>query len=142
MHRLVKTWKFALPAAASLALVLLLAACGNDDDDNDVVNGNNNDVGDPVTEITIDMGDNWFEPDHFVVRVGETVTVTVDNVGAAIHNMKIMSADAEGQHYESDPMVNPGETDTFEFTFSTPGTYDFQCDYHLPEMVGTLTVIE
>ena len=140
MYRLFKAWKFTLPVVASLTLVLALAACANDDD-NDAANGDTN-AGDPVTDITIDMGDDWFEPDHFTVRVGESVTVTVDNIGDAIHNMVILSSDAEGENFASDAIVNPGETDTFEFTFTTPGTYDFQCDYHLPEMVGTVTVIE
>jgi plastocyanin len=32
-----------------------------------------------------------------------------------------------------------GEESTFEVTFNAAGTYDFQCDYHVPDMVGTIT---
>jgi plastocyanin len=54
--------------------------------------------------------------------------------------MHVLSKDGEGKDFASDALVSPGQSSTFEVTFTKTGTYDFQCDYHLPDMVGTITV--
>lgn len=147
MSRRFKFGAFIVPAL--LALALTVAACGNDDDNNgangdDGANGDNasGDTGDAVTEITIEQYDNYFEPDEFTVQAGTTVTVTTVNEGQAAHNLVFKTADAEGQDFESEAFMGAGDEDTFEITVNEPGEYVFQCDYHLPEMVGTLYVVE
>ena len=60
--------------------------------------------------------------------------------GQAIHDLHIMSQTAEGKDFMSNATVQPGESSTFTATFSKAGTLKFQCDYHLPDMVGTITV--
>lgn len=135
--------RLVIPAVALAGL--LFAACGGDDTDN----GNGGNGGgdtpapaDTVTEMTVEMHDNFFEPDSFAVKVGDTVTVTTPNVGAAVHNMVILGSDGEERLAMSDLLVQPGEESVFEVTFDAAGTYDFQCDYHLPDMVGTIVVVD
>ncbi len=138
MHR-----RTILKLSALLPLVLavaLLGACGGDDDDGGATaptattapNGNGNVVGD---ELDVIMHDNYFEPAEFTIAVGQTVSITAINEGIAVHNMAVLNTD-----FKSDAIVTPGGESTFEVRFDTPGTYPFQCDYHLPDMVGTITV--
>jgi plastocyanin len=131
-----------LLVGASALLMAGLTACGDDDDEgNGGTNGTateeNGDNGDDdaVTEITISMKDNVFEPKDVTIPAGETVTITVKNEGTAIHNMSILETD-----FKSDAIVNAGAESTFEVEFDDAGEYKFQCDYHVPDMVGTITV--
>lgn len=135
--------RLAIPAVAIAGL--LFAACGGDDSDNGNGGNGGGDTPEPVdtvTEITVEMHDNFFDPDTFAVKVGETVTITAPNVGLAVHNMVILGSDGEERLAMSDTMVQAGQESVFEVTFDTAGTYDFQCDYHLPDMVGTIVVVD
>lgn len=138
----VRLSRLVIPAVAVAGL--FFAACGGGDSDNGN-GGNGGDTPAPVdtvTEITVEMHDNFFEPDSFAVKVGETVTITTPNVGVAAHNMVILGSDGEERLAMSDVLVQAGEESVFEVTFDTAGTYDFQCDYHLPDMVGTIVVVD
>ena len=149
--RIKRLARLALILPAALLLLGVAAACGGGDDDdtngarptatpaeaNDD-NGNGGGVGEP---ITIKLKDNFFEPKDITVPVNTTVAITVENKGVAIHNLHVLSKDVEGKDYTSDAIVNPGASSTFEVKFSQTGVFDFQCDYHLPEMVGTITVV-
>ncbi len=84
--------------------------------------------------------DNRFEPVTLSARVGEVVAVVVKNEGFAVHNVRILSTDSEGRDYRSKRTLSPGEESTFKFRFNAPGTYDFQCEFHLPDMSGTIIV--
>ncbi|GAB4333861.1 MAG: hypothetical protein Kow0010_20560 [Dehalococcoidia bacterium] len=140
--------RLALILAAALLVLGVAAACGGGNDDSNggptatptqanSGNGGNGGTGKP---ITIELHDNFFEPKDITVPVNTTVEITVVNKGVAIHNMHVLSKDVEGQDFTSDAIVNPGASSTFEVRFSTAGVFDFQCDYHLPEMAGTITV--
>lgn len=139
---------------ASASLVVGIAACGNDDDNGANGNGdpttapatepangngnggdNGNGNGEAVTEITISMQDNFFEPAEITIPVGQSVSITAKNEGVAVHNMVIRDTD-----FGSDMMVTAGDESTFEVQFSEAGTYTYECSYHLPDMVGTITV--
>ncbi|MDP2328929.1 MAG: cupredoxin domain-containing protein [Dehalococcoidia bacterium] len=91
-------------------------------------------------EIEIIMTDNVFTPANLTIPVNTTVKITVKNEGSAIHNMHILSSETEGKDFASNPLVNPGGEDDFEVTFTKTGVVNFQCDFHLPDMVGTITV--
>lgn len=91
-------------------------------------------------EIEIVMTDNVFTPSDLTIPVNTTVKIKVKNEGSAIHNMHILSSETEGKDFTSNPLVNPGEDDEFEVTFTKTGVVNFQCDFHLPDMVGTITV--
>ncbi len=70
-----------------------------------------------------------FDQPNFSVNVGDTVTWT--NTGSMPHT--VTAADGS---FDSGP-INPG--DTFSFTFSAPGTYNYACTPH-PWMKATVTV--
>jgi plastocyanin len=71
-----------------------------------------------------------FTPADLTIPVGTTVVWT--NMDAAAHD--VVSTD--GGPLDS-PNLATG--DTFEFTFDTPGTYEYFCSLH-PDMTGTITV--
>jgi plastocyanin len=127
-------------------LVLGLAACGGGGDDSDsngdatAPGANGDDNGATGEPITILLKDNLFEPKDITVPVNTEVEITVENEGIAVHNMHVLSKDKEGKDFSSDALVNPGGSSTFTVKFANTGTYDFQCDYHLPDMAGTITV--
>lgn len=145
-----------IPAAA--LLMFTATACGGDDDDSPSAtatkpptggttapaspttgeNGGDTDGEETVVEIV--MTDNVFTPNDITVKANTKIKFVVNNEGAAVHNMHILSEKGEGKDYSSEALVSPGKSDDFEVTFTKTGTYDFQCDYHLPDMVGVITV--
>lgn len=105
----------------------------------------------PDGAINVVMGDDFFDPREITVSAGSTVTFSLVNEGAAIHNMQI--ADGEG-NYASDlcdaaagdacsvpNAVRSGQEATLEWQApDSPGEYPFRCDFHPVEMVGVITV--
>jgi plastocyanin len=120
--------------AAGAVMLAGAVACGGADDDA----GNGAIV--VQDELTISMTDHKFAPANITIPVGKSVTITVTNDGAAVHNMRVLSEKREGKNFQSDPLIQPGKSDTFTVQFSKTGTYVFQCDYHLPDMVGKIIV--
>lgn len=96
--------------------------------------------GGEAQEVEVLMKDNFFEPKDLKVPLNTPIEFDTKNVGQAIHNMHVLSQAQLGKDYTSDAMVNPGKDSKFKVTFSKAGTYQFQCDYHVPDMVGTITV--
>lgn len=147
-------WKKALlVGVAGLLLVPFAAACGGDDDEggstitpgatatkgsDDGDNGDDN--GGEEQEIEVVMTDNVFTPKEIKVPVNTKIKFTAANKGTAIHNMHILSKDAEGKDFTSELLVNAGKSSTFEAKFTKKGVVNFQCDYHLPEMAGKIVV--
>lgn len=147
-----------LVLVAAFALVASFAvACGGDDDSGDGIkikgqetaaNGDSKSddkkddgkTGDGSTEVAVVMNDNVFEPKNLSVPVNKTVKISLANKGQAIHNMHILSKATEGKDYTGKAQVNGGETDQMEVKFTKKGVVKFQCDYHVPDMVGTITV--
>ena len=123
---------------AMVALSLAATACGGSDGD-----GDNGDDGGPVS-FDISLTDNVFEPKEYTVDEGAEVTFNITNDGTAIHNMRVAGADNAFNTADdavSDQIIAAGATSTVEWTApDESGTYDFQCDYHLPDMSGTITV--
>ena len=74
-----------------------------------------------------------FQPASITVAVGATVTWT--NGDSAHHTVTSTSGPAS---FNSGDM-GPGAT--FSFTFNTPGTYKYVCNYH-SWMTGTITVTQ
>jgi plastocyanin len=104
---------------------LLLAGCSGDDDDGG---------GD---EVTVEMFDNFFDPEEVTVATG--TTVTFENLGRVQHD----AIDADGTWEVR--LIDPDEQ--ISLTFDAPGTYTYYCSLHAPPdasggMVGTLTVTD
>lgn len=172
-------------AKATLLVVALLAvfliACGDDDDGDDQAASGSSDSmnmdmegdesfafghpGDPAdADRTIDisaMDTLKFEPDSISVKVGETVTFRVHNVGANTHEfilgtedeqvdheheMQEMAESGSGMHMgdEANALNLPaGETKEITWTFTEAGEMIYGC--HEPAhydagMKGTITV--
>lgn len=107
-----------------LGLGLLLGACSGGD-------------GGGGDEVTVEMFDNFFEPEDLTVATG--TTVTFENLGRVQHNV----LDVDGG-WEVD-LVDPEKSTSL--TFDEPGTYTYYCSLHAPAdasggMVGTLTVTD
>jgi plastocyanin len=85
--------------------------------------------------VTVEMGDNWMCDPSFANAVCETIvnagdTVVWLNVGALPHT-------ATAAEFDSG-IVGTGES--FSFTFTTPGTFDYDCVIHPGEMPGRIVV--
>jgi plastocyanin len=91
----------------------------------------------------LDASEFQFQPTSITVPAGQPVTFQLTNSGQFPHNLHI-----EGQGVVFDLVpgginVNPGQTTSGTFTFTTAGTYDFWCpvgNHRQRGMVGTLTV--
>ena len=79
----------------------------------------------------IEMQDNRYAPSKLTVQVG--TTVTFKNTGLNTHNATSLTGVWDSG------LLTTGQT--FQYTFTTPGTYKFICSQHFLEgMTGTLTV--
>jgi FtsP/CotA-like multicopper oxidase with cupredoxin domain len=80
---------------------------------------------------TIEMQDNRYAPSKLTVPVG--TTVTFKNVGLNTHNATSLTG------LWDSGLLTTGQT--FQYTFTSPGTYKFICSQHFLEgMTGTVTV--
>ncbi len=123
-----RAWVALVLAAGLLATVL--SACGGEGTVGEPVNG----------ELVVVMKDSYFQPKRLLVPVGETITVRAVNEGVLPHNLIVASREGEGKNFRSDLRVDGGQESVFEMTFTKPGTYQFECGLHLPQMIGKLTV--
>ncbi len=82
-----------------------------------------------ATEHVVDIRDMAFAPGSLTVAVGDTVTWT--NSDSMPH-----TATSEDDAFDSG---NLDEGQSFSFTFTEPGTYQYRCDYH-SDMGGTIVV--
>jgi plastocyanin len=96
--------------------------------------------GSSSTAVKITLKDNVFDPKDLKVPAGKTITFTLTNDGTAIHNMHILSKSTEGKEFQSELTITAGRTSKFEAKFNKKGLIKFQCDFHVPDMVGTITV--
>lgn len=98
------------------------------------------DAGSSSTSLKISLKDNIFDPKDLKVPAGKTITFNLTNDGTAIHNMHILSQSTEGKDFQSELTVMAGKSSKFEAKFNKKGLIKFQCDFHVPDMVGTITV--
>ena len=106
-------------------------------------------------EDVVLLRDNFFEyqgtqAPAISVSAGESVTWDLANDGIAVHNLHFAGIDnsyeaalceTDGDEPCSDPnSIAGGETGTVSFQFDESGTFEFRCDFHPIEMVGTVVV--
>ena len=128
------------------ALMFLLAACGGSSQ--------------PATEFTLDASDFAYSIPSLTVKAGETVQLTINNVGQLEHDFVIEKIDvktkvikdsgSEEHHmhgaeanYNLHVSARVGETSIIQFTVTEPGTYQFFCSvpgHKEAGMVGELIV--
>jgi plastocyanin len=97
---------------------------------------------DGVQAITLQTQDDFvFTPDRFTVDPG-AVRLTVTNVGRELtHNFEFTPGKGPAPITAEIPLLAPGQKETIDFTVSTPGTYAFECSFHVQlHQVGTMTV--
>lgn len=133
-----------LLAGLGAAALTLSVACGGDDEDAPPSMGSTNATvpsveGGKDQTVKVTMKDSFFEQKEITVDKG-VVTFEVKNEGTAIHNMHVLSQAAEGNDYLSKHIIEGGKSDKFTAAFTKSGTIKFQCDFHLPDMVGTIEV--
>ncbi len=98
----------------------------------------------PTGMIAVEMQDDRFVQNRIEAEVAQAVTVNLTNAGNNIHNMHITGVDT--QYETSDDVVsNPDpvrgeETATLSFNFAQAGTYEFRCDFHPTNMIGSIIV--
>ncbi len=78
---------------------------------------------------TVEIGDGFFSPASLSVAVGDTVTWT--NVDDSPHTVTSAAFDSGN--------LDAGQS--FSFTFTEAGTFDYVCNYH-DEMTASITVAE
>ncbi|MDG6988354.1 MAG: cupredoxin domain-containing protein [Nitrososphaerota archaeon] len=79
-----------------------------------------------------------YAPDKIVVVIGVNNTVYWVNNDAAPHTVTSVSTPPIFNSGEGGPLSNQGGT--YQYTFTTPGTYFYYCSYH-PWMQGEVVVL-
>ncbi len=127
------------PALIATVLLLVLAGCGDDG----TAGGSSTAAGgtaersvtaktaaSPGMSIDIKMEGIKFEPDEVTIMTGTTIVWT--NKDPVNHNVTA----ADGSFASGDL----GKGGTFSYTFEEPGTYEYVCTLHPPDMKGKVTV--
>jgi plastocyanin len=117
---------------ALLIFVLLLASTmigciGGDDDDTS--SETTDDDGETPQSNNVDITGFAFSPETLTISVGDTVIWT--NKDSTTH-----TATADGGEFDSG---NLGNGDTFSYTFTTAGTFTYDCKIHT-SMTATIIV--
>ena len=113
--------------ALASALAVALAACTTSG------SGGNAGAGEPVATSTVNLPPSYrFEPASISVKAGTTVTWT--NNDNFTHSVQFK----DGGLPTDAMLMKPGEKTTY--TFSTAGTFHYQCSLHPQNMQGTVTV--
>lgn len=129
---------FKLGVAAAV-LSVSLAACGGSDDGADAGNGGE------TSGNTVDMSLIQYRPQSIEVAAGEAVTWTQSDAGFHTVTSGEVAQGGGGVTTEPDGRFDSGEMatdETFEFTFSEPGTYPYFCEIHPATMTGEVRVGE
>jgi uncharacterized cupredoxin-like copper-binding protein len=137
-----------------LALGLLATACGGTAQQ--TASPTPTDASGGPLSIEVTMTDALaYDPEEFRVTVGQTVRFVVHNAGQIVHEFYIGDEDDQQHHEEEmrgqgmqhdDPSgvsVEPGGTETLEYTFSAPGELLAGCHepgHYAGGMVAAITV--
>lgn len=114
----------------------------------------------PASEVTVTMGDFFYEPASLTIPVGQPIAITLVNDGALEHDFVVeridvtsvsSSGDVGGHHmggdhseYDLHVSVEAGGTSVLKFTANQPGAYRIFCSVEGHEdagMVAELIVV-
>ena len=96
-------------AAAALSIPGTVLAGGTHGDGNSAVSGEPGTASDATRTITVEMYDNYYDPESIEVKPGETVRFVVENKGNLVHEFNIGTpAMHEGHQEEMMMMVEHG----------------------------------
>ena len=90
-----------------------------------------------ATNHQVQVGSNFFNPSSLTVSIGDTVTWTQVS-GAHNVNGSLTTFPSNPAGFSSGSVAGGNWTYSFQFTLA--GVYNYQCDPHIPSMVGTVTV--
>jgi plastocyanin/DNA/RNA endonuclease YhcR with UshA esterase domain len=90
-----------------------------------------------ATNHQVQVGSNFFNPSALTVAMGDTVTWTQVS-GAHNVNGSLSTFPSNPAGFSSGSVA--GGNWTYSFQFTVTGVYNYQCDPHIPSMVGTVTV--
>ena len=90
-----------------------------------------------ATNHQVQVGSNFFNPAVLSISVGDTVTWTQVS---GTHNVNGTQATFPTNPASFSSGAVAGGTWTYSFQFTLLGIYNYQCDPHIPAMVGTVTV--
>lgn len=113
----------------SVVLILFLAVVFTSCSSNTGNINENSSGGTSNQTPAVSIENSSFKPSSLTVNKGATVVWT--NNETTVHNIKAAMFNS--------PDLKKGET--FEFTFTTAGTYNYSCGIH-PSMTGKITVVE
>lgn len=92
-----------------------------------------------AVEITANAYEFYYEMSSESVEAGETVRLTLNNMGKGRHNWMIEGMEGEVQT----KLLSSGESEMIEFVIDEPGEYTYYCSvpgHRQQGMVGTLVV--
>ncbi len=91
-----------------------------------------------VPDTIVEVSSFKFTPKDLVIKVGETVRWK--NIGGS-HNVngKVETFPSNPESFFSGPAAAGWE---YDYTFTKPGLYNYQCDPHSSQMKGTVTVLD
>ena len=90
-----------------------------------------------ATNHTVNTQGMSFSPNNLTVNVGDSVTF-VNTAGSHNVNGTLATYANNPEGFENPTGVSTGWT--YQKVFTIPGFYNYQCDPHLPGMVGTIVV--
>lgn len=127
-----------------LALALLLAACGGGNQQSSsstssspAATSSTSTTGSGVREIEVVLNDFTFEPAEIRVKSGERVRLVLRNEGTVAHDWYVDALSL------STPLIQPGQSATYEFTAGEAGNYKTICTepgHEALGMVGQLII--
>ena len=134
----------ALLAAGLLILALLVAACGGGGGSSGSSSSSSAGSGSSSSSsgvVEVSLKDFKFTPSDIKVKVGQKVRfVNTDSVRHNVVQATVEQATSGPYGFES-PVLMP--SDSWEYTFNTPGTYPILCSldgHYLLGMTATVTV--
>jgi LysM repeat protein len=93
----------------------------------------------PMSGMTnVSIHNMMFDPQSIIVRVGTIVMWKNNETNGVPHTVTSGTPNAPSGMFDSGNL-NPGQS--FQFTFNTPGTFQYYCRIHGAAMTGTVTVI-